>query len=123
MKNIISLMTLIILFGCNKNQEQLPPEHEYLIGTWQNTNGDEKKTIIFYKNGRVKQENEFARSINFKPVKCTFSSSGNVFYFKNKKNINFIVDTNISFDTLSLWDNFNQPDSTLNQFVYFVKTK
>lgn len=122
MRNAIGLIAVTILLGCNKKQGVLPLEYQYLIGTWKNINGDEQKIIILHKNGRVEQQNEFKRSVNFKPKKCSYSEDKKMFFFDSARNaISFRLYTNANFDTIKRYEGFNQADSLVDQAIYYVK--
>jgi hypothetical protein len=124
MKYLICIVLLISLFSCKKERFESCPEYENLIGTWVGLNGDIKSTLIVSSEGSVEVFNEYERSFSFKGDLCEVKNSGGYLLLKRNKPSSHLYFSLDYQDSIYMHAGaFNQPTSSIDQKILFIKLK
>lgn len=126
-KALFTIFFVIFLLSCKKDKFKPSSEYEKLIGTWVNINGDIEREITFKLDGKVIEKSEVDRTERYQILSSTtYFYDGNYFFSFVVKNSEYTrgIKYTQNFDTIYHYKGaFNQPDSSFNQYTYFIRKK
>ena len=119
------LILFLALQACKKEEFISCPEYEKLVGSYKSINGDNDAIVIINSEGEFELFNEFERHYYFKGDYCEVKNNGDYMLLKRKSpNAHIYIGLEKGFDTLSFYaGSFNQPETSIDQKIMFLKTK